>query len=444
MITISKGITLPIGGSPKQAIMSSVRPSRVGVLGVDFVGMKPTLLVREGDRVVKGQSLFSDKKNPGVVFVSPVCGIVVAVNRGAKRAFQSIEIETDFSLDTQVEVNIFDKLEHVERSDLIRLLIQIGLWTMFRTRPFDKIPAAEDIPNSIFINAMDTNPLSADPKIVLEKYESEFRLGAKMIAKLSSGKTFVIADDELDCEFESVITETFSGPHPAGLVGTHIHYLDPVSENKTVWHVGYQDVIAVGKLLSTGELWSERIVALGGPSVREPRLLDVTMGSDIFELVDDELLLENTRVISGSLFGGRSAVKPNHYLGRYHNQISCLKEGTDRILFGWLDLGVNKHSVLDIYASKMFPDKILDFSTSTNGSPRAMVPVGSYERVMPLDILPTQLLRALIVGDTESAVQLGALELGEDDLALCTYVCPGKYEYGSILRDNLTKIEKEL
>jgi Na+-transporting NADH:ubiquinone oxidoreductase subunit A len=237
--------------------------------------------------------------------------------------------------------------------------------------------------------------------------------------------------------------EEFDGPHPAGLPGTHIHLLDPVGGKKTVWHINYQDVIAIGKLFTTGKLASERVVSLAGPQVTNPRLLRTLMGASLQELTAGQLQSAENRVISGSVLSGQVAYGPFAFLGRYHLQVSVLREGRERNVLEYLWAGNEKHSVMNAFLSKLSPGKLFPFSTTTNGSPRGMVPIGSYERIMPLDILPTQLLRALIVGDTESSQDLGCLELDEEDLALCTYVCPGKYEYGPILRDMLTRIEKE-
>ena len=202
-------------------------------------------------------------------------------------------------------------------------------------------------------------------------------------------------------------------------------------------------MIAFGVLFTQGRIWTDRYVALAGPQVEKPRLLKTRLGANLDELTAGELKAGNNRVISGSVFGGRAVRGPIAYLGRFHSQVSVLKEGNERQMLHYLRAGVNKHSVLNIFVSKLAPSRLFNFDTSTNGSPRAMVPVGNYELVMPLDILPTQLLRYLVVGDTDMAQKLGALELDEEDLALCSYVCAGKYEYGPILRDNLTRIEKE-
>jgi len=294
------------------------------------------------------------------------------------------------------------------------------------------------------VTAMDTNPLAADPAVIIAEYADDFSRGLTVLSRLA--KVFLCKAEGVTLPGENldkVQTEVFSGPHPAGLPGTHIHYLDPVDATRTVWQIGYQDVIAIGKLFTTGQLWVERVVSLAGPVVKQPRLVRTRLGANLADLVQGELEEGSNRVISGSVLGGRTARGSCDFLGRYHNQVSCLVEDRERQMLHYLRPGVNKFSVLNIFISKLFANKKFAMTTSTNGSERAMIPVGSYEKVMPLDILPTQLLRALLVGDTDVAQKLGCLELDEEDLALCTFACPGKYEYGPILRDNLTRIEQE-
>ncbi len=300
------------------------------------------------------------------------------------------------------------------------------------------------VPSSIFVTAIDTHPLAADPALIIGERPAEFEAGLKVLGVL--GKVFVCKAEGASLPGESLArmrTEAFAGPHPAGLAGTHIHFLDPVSASKSVWNVGYQDVIAIGALFTTGRLSVERVVSLAGPVVENPRLVRTRLGASLDELTAGELNPGANRVVSGSVLGGRTAHGAFAFLGRYHVQVSCLREGKEREMLHYLRLGRTKHSVLNIFISKLNAGRKYPLSTTTNGSPRAMVPVGNYEEVMPLDILPTQLLRSLIIGDTEMAQKLGCLELDEEDLALCTYVCAGKYEYGPILRDNLTRIEKE-
>ncbi len=435
---------MPIVGAPTQRIEAG-RPVRsVAVIGFDYPTMKPTMAVQVGDRVKLGQILFSDKKSEGVHYTAPGAGVVSAVHRGEKRVLQSVVIDLEGDDEITFASYSSDQLEGLSSEQVRENLQQSGLWTALRTRPFSKVPAVDAVPNSIFVTAIDTHPLAADPAVIIAEQAEAFEAGLKVLGNLA--KVFLCKAPDASLPGESlakVQVESFSGPHPAGLAGTHIHFLDPVSASKSVWTIGYQDVIAVGKLFTSGRLWVERVVALGGPVVENPRLVRTRLGANLDELTAGELQPGANRVVSGSLLGGRTAHGAFAYLGRYHQQVSCLREGKEREMLHYMRAGVEKHSILNIYISKLMGGKKFAFSTSTNGSPRAMVPVGNYEEVMPLDVLPTQLLRALIVGDTEVAQKLGCLELDEEDLALCTYVCAGKYEYGPILRDNLTRIEKE-
>jgi len=445
MIKIKRGLDLPITGVPEQRIEDS-RPVRsVALVGFDYPDLKPTMQVQVGDRVRLGQALFLDKKNPGVPFVAPGAGVVRAIHRGEQRVLQSVVI--DLAGDEQETFSSYpdDRLDALTATEVRDNLVRSGLWTALRTRPFSKVPAIDAIPASIFVTAIDTHPLAADPALVIATVAEDFRRGLRMLARLA--RLFLCTAPGAAIpggELTNVRREEFAGPHPAGLAGTHIHFLDPVGAHKTVWTIGYQDVVAIGRLFATGRLNVERIVALGGPMAGRPRLLRTRLGACIDDLVAGEVKAgKKLRIVSGSVFGGRTSRGACAWLGRYHQQIACLQEGTEREFLHYLRPGVEKHSVMNLYVSKLFPGKRFDFTTSTNGSERAMVPIGNYEEVMPLDILPTQLLRALIVADTEVAQKLGCLELDEEDLALCTYVCAGKYEYGPILRENLARIEKE-
>ncbi|WP_062374659.1 Na(+)-translocating NADH-quinone reductase subunit A [Halomonas sp. KX33721] len=439
---------LPITGAPEQRIEDAQPVRHVAILGTDYVGMKPTMEVQEGDKVKLGQLLFTDKKIDGVRFTAPAGGEVVAINRGEKRRLLSVVIKVDEN-EEAITFASHDRgaLGQLDRQTVVDQLVESGLWTALRTRPFSRTPAIDSVPADIFVTAVDTHPLSADPAFIINENAQAFEDGLKVLTRLTEGNVFLCTGANASIpggDVSGVKTESFAGPHPAGLVGTHIHYLSPVALHKKVWHIGYQDVIAFGKLFVEGKLDISRIVAVGGPRAEKPRILRTRVGASTQELLAGEVIKpDDTRVISGSVFSGAAAEGKLTYLGRFHNQISLLEEGNKRTFMGWLSLGANRHSVMGIYLSKFKGLSNYAPTTSTNGSERAMVPVGNYERVMPLDIMPTQLLRSLIVGDIEVAMQLGCLELDEEDLALCTYVCPGKYEYGPILRDNLTMIEKE-
>jgi len=446
MIRIRKGLDLPISGIPLQQILPSATPRHVAIMGDDYIGMRPTMLVQEGDSVTKGQALFEDKKNPGALFAAPASGTVVAIHRGERRVLQSVVIRLEG--DRQREFTRYDvaDLPSLTRQAVQAQLLESGLWTALRTRPFSKTPVPGTVPAAIFVTAMDTNPLSADPQPLILAQRQAFDAGLTLLTHLTDGKVHVCQANggKLGGHPQGKVTfNTFAGPHPAGLPGTHIHFLEAVSLTKQVWHLNYQDVIAIGKLFTTGQLCTERVIALGGPQMRNPRLVRTCLGADINDLLVDETLEGENRHISGSVLSGRHAVGAHAYLGRFHLQISVVKEGREKELFGWVMPGKEKFSVTRTTLGHFLRNKLFNFSTDTHGGERAMVPIGNYERVMPLDILPTLLLRDLLAGDTDSAQALGCLELDEEDLALCTYVCPGKYEYGPVLREVLTRIEQE-
>jgi len=445
MITIKKGLDLPITGVPEQVIQDGPTITEVAILGEEYVGMRPSMAVKVGDTVKKGQVLFADKKNPGVKFTAPASGVVKEINRGAKRVLQSVVVSVEGQESLSFPKHESAQLATLSRDAIVENLIDSGAWTSFRTRPFSKVPAIDAIPASIFVTAMDTNPLAADAELIINENQQAFIDGLSVLSQLTTGKVYVCKGvGELPASSESNVEERlFSGVHPAGLAGTHIHFIDPVSITKQVWSINYQDVIAFGQLFVTGELYADKVISLAGPAVATPRLLRTVLGASIAQLTENELVDADVRVISGSVLCGVSAYGPHAYLGRYHNQISAIVEGYEKELFGWGAPGLNKHSVARVFLSTLNRAKRFAFTTTTGGSKRAMVPIGQYERIMPLDILPTVLLRDLIVGDSDGAQTLGCLELDEEDLALCTYVCPGKYDYGSILRTNLSKIEKE-
>ena len=448
MINIKKGLDLPISGAPRQAIEEGNAARSAAVLGPDYPGMKPTMEVKEGDVVAKGQILFSDKKTPGVVYTAPAAGTVAEINRGAKRALRGVIIDIAAEGDSiSFASHAAEQIQDLDREVVIQQLLQSGSWPALRTRPFSRVPSPETAPHSIFVTAMDTNPLAADPQIVIAPRIKDFIAGLAVLSTLTDGAVHVCQSAGADmgeyAQSEKIQSHRFGGVPPAGLPGTHIHFIDPVSPNKTVWYIGYQDVLAFGYLFLSGQLDVERTVAIGGPGASNPRLVKTILGANLTELTAGELVEGDQRIISGSVLSGRGANEGLPYLGRYHVQVSILREDRERKLVGWLMPGTRMHSVFPAFLSKWVGEKSVEFTTNTNGSTRGMVPIGTYDTVMPLDILATQLMRSLLVGDLEKAIELGCLELDEDDIALCTYACPGKYEFGPVLRDVLTQIEKE-
>lgn len=460
---IKRGLDLPITGSPEQTVQPGRSVTSVALIAADYVGMRPAMAVKPGETVKRGQLLFEDRKTPGVKFTSPGAGEVVSVNRGERRALQSVVIKLS---DTEVagspkpgELQSFEAFagkdaQELSRRQIVSLLVESGLWTALRARPFSRTPAPDvPPPRALFVTAADTHPLAPDVDVVLADRQQDFHRGLHLLTKLTEGKTYLckMAGTEVSAgDVPGVTVETFRGPHPAGTVGVHIHTLDPVFRNKTVWHMGYQDVIAVGELFRTGVVPVDRVVSLAGPLAVQPRLIRTRLGACLDELTAGDELVSidgEHRVVSGSVLHGREAKGEVHgYLGRYHQQVSVLAEPHEREFMRMVKPGTGVYSTVRAFIGSIrhqLSPRQFAFDASAHGSHRAMVPIGMYERVMPMDLMATHLLRAILVNDAIQAEQLGVLELDEEDLALCSFVCPCKNDYTTALRETLTTIEKE-
>ena len=466
---------LPITGAPSDRIDEGPPPRRVALIAADYIGLRPTMHVAPGDTVTRGQLCFEDKTMPGVRYTAPAAGAVVAVNRGDRRALQSVVIDVSRAEreGRAPETTAFGAFSGRHPSgmtgDEVRaLLVESGQWTALRARPFGRVADPATRPRSIFVTAMDTNPLGPSVPAIVAGCEAPLERGLLALARLTDGPVFVCTGPEPGLrvpEDDRIRHDVFDGVHPAGAVGFHIHTLDAVDRNKVVWHLGVQDAIAIGRLFETGVLDVARVVALGGPPVKEPRLFRSRIGASTDELVDGNVAPAGVpagadyggsgdgpgvngqaerRIISGSVLSGRIATGAIHgYLGRYHQQVSVLAEGREREPLGWLGPGVNLFSTIPTFVSALMPGRRFDMTTSTHGSPRAIVPIGMYERVMPMDLLPTPMLRALVMGDVERAEELGCLELDEEDVALCSFVDPGKTDFGPHLRRVLDTLRIE-
>ncbi|MDZ7640751.1 MAG: NADH:ubiquinone reductase (Na(+)-transporting) subunit A [Desulfurivibrio sp.] len=488
---MSKGLELPLAGAPVQEITAGRPVSHVALVGDDYIGLRPSMAVKEGQRVAAGQELFSDKKNPGVKFTAPVAGEVVAINRGARRRFESLVIRVDG--DDAVNFPVAEAGGGVatigatpgeaaagagfDPGKIQQILLDSGLWTALRTRPYGKVASPAGHPASLFVTAIDSRPLAADPALIINQAPADFTLGLRVLQALVN-KIFLCAQEGEQLPGErltGLIPARFAGPHPAGLPSTHIHLLDPVGPGKEVWQLGYQDVLAIGYLFRHGQLSGQRVVALAGPAVNKPRLVRTLPGADLVELTAGELTGQPAgaepatggaggredglagsstpgpevanRLLSGSVLDGRRAAGPTRYLGRYHDQVSALADQPGSGLFSWLGPGGDRFSAIPAFLSALTGfkggDGRLAMTTALWGGKRAVYPLGTYERVMPLDIVATALLKSIAAGNTEKCVELGALELIEEDLALCSYVCPGKNDFGPMLRRVLSKIEEE-
>ncbi len=443
--SLRKGLDLPVLGAPENGINDAPRVDSVAILGSDYIGLKPRIAVKEGDSVVAGSPLMSHKDTPDVMVTSPVSGRVRAINRGARRVLVSIVIDIDENPAAPVDFSSIGDASTAE--GLAERLSAAGLWTSFRTRPYSKVPAPDSRPSAIFVTATDTEPLAADPTDIINDAADAFRMGLEAITKLTDGNTYLCQTAGASIpgtDIEGVTSAGFSGPHPAGLAGTHIHFLQPPKGEQAVWTIGYADVISIGKLLESGHYDPSRVVALTGPLCGKPRLVRTIAGASMADLVSDDLGNSTVpvRMISGSILSGRMGEGETAYLGRYARQITLIEEDQKQIPMGWIRPMPSKYAVQPVLGSA-FSKKLRTLTSNLNGGRRAMVPTGTFEELMPQDYLPTQLLRALIVMDTDQAQALGAMELDEEDLGLVGFACPAKYEYGMALRDCLAKIEKE-
>lgn len=444
--SFKRGLDLPIAGAPEQTIHDGPEIGSVAVIGADSLGLKPKMLVAEGDSVQRGTALYCHKDSPDVVFTAPATGRVRAINRGARRVLQSVVIDVDNMFDEGIDFGALG--ETCTADEIAEKLCKSGLWTSFRTRPYSQIPHAGTRPAAIYVTAMDSEPLAADPTVIIAEKPEDFAAGLKAVAALSEGKTYLCKAGGADVpggDLEGIEVASFAGPHPAGLPGTHMHYLEPPTAEKIVWTVSYQDIIAIGHLMLTGKLDTSVVVSLAGPRATNPRLIRTNRGASLADLIEGEVDGDAPlRVISGSVLSGRmSDGGPFDYLGRYARAVTLITEDRTKHFFGWITPKPDQFAVLPVLASALAPARKFMMGSGLNGGRRAMVPIGTFEELMPQDYLPTQLLRALLVMDTDSAQKLGALELDEEDLALCTFACPAKYEYGTALRDSLAKIEKE-
>jgi len=445
-INIKKGLDLQIDGTPDFNRKKEVIPRKVALLGRDYPFLKPSFFVKEGESVKKGTPLFADKFHPEIIYTSPVSGVVDSINRGEKRRFLSIVITASGNEEITFNKYSREKIQNLSTDELKTNLLKSGMWIALRNRPYGHVAHPSDKPYAIYITATDTTPHAVDPLMVIDQYENEFNAGVEILSRLTEGKCYVVTAKEsksASCTKDNTLNVVAKGPHPSGNVGTHIHFLSPVSRTRNVWYAGYNDVIAIGHLFLTGKLLTEKVISVGGPASIEPQLVKTVSGVSLDEVVATMKQNGEVRVVSGSLLSGFKAEGEIAYLGRYHNQVSLIHEGRERFFLGWMAPGLNRFSAMRVFFSSLLPQKKYRFTTNKNGSRREMVPIGNYEKIFPFDILPVFLLRALLMKNSEWAEEMGALELEEEDLSLCTFVSVGKEDFGELLRENLTILEQE-
>ncbi len=449
-IQIRKGKDIKLKGAAEKKIIELAVPSLVAITPADFRGIKPKVLVKPDEVIKVGSPILEDKTHPDIKIVSPVSGKVVAVNRGEKRVLLDIVIQPDGRQEA-IACRSFnpEELKTASRENIIKHILEGGVWPCLRQRPFSKMAHPEDTPKAIFIQAMNTEPLAVDVDFILNilnNREAEFQAGLDILKKLTSGAVHLCCSDKAGAkaltQAKNVEIHRFAGPHPAGNVSTHIHHIDPIKRGEVVWYVQIEDVLRVAQLFLQGRYSPERFVAVTGEGAPKKVYVKTVIGAQISHLLQGSIPAR-MRCISGSVLTG-ATVSPNGFLGYYDSQITVIPEGGNRKFLGWLDLGFHAYSFSKTYLSSLQPaDREVSLDTDKHGSNRAIVYNHLYDDYVPLDIMTFFLLRAVMGGDIEEAEKLGILECDEEDFALCSFACPSKTDVGGIIRRGLDLIEKE-
>ncbi len=444
-VKLKKGLDIRLKGQADKILNPELQTSRYAVKPVDFPGLTPKLNVRVGDRVLAGSPLFHDKLRPEVLFTSPVSGTVTAVVRGDRRKLLEVVIEK--SGDEFIDFSKADPAS-ITSDEIKEKMLKSGLWPAVRQRPYHIVARHTDTPKAIFISAFDTAPLAPDFNFIFDNSsDSSFKTGLKALKKLTQGSLYLSVDgkkgpsDVLSGAPAEIIK--VSGPHPAGNVGVQIHHIDPVNKGEVVWYVNPQDVIAIGRLFEEGRYLHERIIAMTGSEVIKPQYYRIRSGSAIHPLTRENILPGNVRYISGNVLTG-SKIDADGFLGYYDSQITVIPEGDYFEFFGWMMPGFDKYSFYKTFASKLFPKKEYSLDTNFHGGERAFVLTGQYEKVVPMDIYPMQLLKAILAEDIDMMENLGIYEIAEEDFALCEYICPSKIEIQAIVRKGLDLMVREM
>lgn len=444
---IKKGLDLSICGEAQKAFENSKTPEIIALNPTEFFAVKPKLLVKVDDSVKGGQPLFFDKNNLSVMFVSPVPGIITNIKYGERRSIQSILIKPDWDGDfVEFGEKTESNINALSRNDAISLLKKSGNFVYIRQRPFDKIPDSERIPKSIFINGMNSAPNAGDPAFILKGREKDIQYGISILKKLTDGKIHLCYDSASNDIFKTlsdIEQHTFSGPHPAGLTGTHIHFIDPIAKGETIWYLDAVHVAAIGAFLKTGTFYNKKTICLSGEGCKNRKYYRTYAGASIESLVRNNLESEEQRIVSGTaIFGDK--INRDDYLNFYRSDLQIIPEGRQRHLLGWLMPGLNMFSASSrSFISSILPKKLLHFNTNVKGGKRTIVWTDVYDQVMPLDIYTNFLVKAIIAEDIYEFEALGILEVSDEDFALATYLCPSKIDISLIIRKGLDIIEKE-
>ena len=444
-----RGFDIKLEGAPKQHIDTKASSTRFAVQPKNFTGLSPIpkMEVQVGNEVMAGDPLFFDKKRPEVKFVAPVSGEVIAINRGAKRSIAEVVILADKEIRHR-QAKGFD-LENGSREELVAYLLESGLWPMIRQRPFNVIPAPEDRPRDIFISTFDSAPLAPDANFIVQGKEEAFQKGLEVLAKLTEGTVYLGLNAKGETPPSTTFTDAgnaevkwFHGKHPAGNVGVQIHHIHPIGDKDKVWTMGVQEVISFGQYFLNGIFDAARTIALAGAELSDPAYVETYLGANIGDLTKGRTTSENVRYVSGDVLSGQSKTT-EEFLNFFDDQVTVLAEGDYYEMFGWLLPSVNKPTISRAFPNFLFPDLEFRADTNTHGEKRAFVVTGQYEKVLPMDIFPQHLMKAILVNDFERMEGLGIYELAEEDIALCEFVCTSKQPLQQILKEGLEVMREQ-
>ncbi len=449
VIKIKRGLDINMVGGAERVLVKAAIPKTYGLCPDEFIGVTPKLLVQQGEAVRVGTPLFFSKAQPEVLFTSPTAGVVKEVVRGEKRKILAIEIEAS---EEQEAVNFTPLSASASTQEVKELLLQSGYWPMIIQRPFGIIANPTQTPRDIFISAFDSAPLAADKSFLLQDEADNLNAGIALLSKLTTGGVHLgVSSDRVVSaisKIEGATVHTFEGSHPAGNVGVHIERVAPMAKSDLVWTVDIVHVAMIGRLARTGVVDFSRTIAVAGSCVKKPMYFKTTQGASVGVLLADNIDVSKSktgsiRVINGDVLSGRR-VSENGYLGYYNNVLTVIPEGDYYEFMGWASPRLKKFSTSRSYFSWLTPKKKYNIDTNLNGGRRAFVVNGVYEAVLPMDIYPVYLLKAIMAEDIDKMEQLGIYEVIEEDLALCEFVCPSKIEWQQTLRDGITKMIKEL
>ena len=444
-IRLKKGLNINLKGEADKVYASIPQSELFSLKPTDFHGLTPKLNVKIGDKVKAGTCVFFDKYNERIRFSSPVSGEVMDIIRGAKRRILEVKLKSDSETNYE-SFSILD--DSASREQVVEALLESGIWPFIRQKPFDIIANPIDMPKAIFISTFNTAPLAPDNDFVLHGLENEFQTGIDFLKKLTDGKIHLNIDGNTNpstvfTSCKGVQINKISGAHPAGNVGVQIHHIDPINKGDVVWYLYPQDVLTIARLFSNGKYDVSRIVALTGPQVEKPRYYRTIAGANIKNLLDENTLIgDNNRFISGDVLTGKK-IEEYGNIGFYDSQVTVIEEGNQQEFLGWIAPNLDKFSFSKSYFSWLMPSKKYSLNTNYNGEERAYVVTGQYEKVLPMDIYPMQLIKACLIDDIDSMEQLGIYEISTEDVALCEFVCTSKMEVQSIIREGLDLIKKE-